>query len=179
MTVILSGCVSAYKRVPYKVGYDFKTIEKIYIEEFKPISNDMYSNSGSVVRDAFVLEFLRRGYKVMSDAASADVIISGSVITYNPEKRYIIMLQKPGEKRLVNQQLTEIPGSNVYSFGSAFGLKEDNQILVSNAIVGVSANMRDAKSGEIVWSNDFTYEGLDLSSALSGVVSYLVRTIPK
>jgi len=179
VALVIGGCASWSRRAPYKMGYDFKSVEKVYVEEFKSVSNEAYSNSGAVVRDAFVLELLRRGYKVLSDPSSADAVISGSVMTYNPEKRYIIMLQKPGEKRIVNQQLTEIPGSNVYSFGSAFGLKEDNQILVSNAIVGVAANMRDARTGEVVWSNDFTYEGLDLASALSGVASYLIKTIPR
>ncbi|PKN01988.1 MAG: hypothetical protein CVU77_03375 [Elusimicrobia bacterium HGW-Elusimicrobia-1] len=172
---LVAGC--ATPRANYKAGYDFSSVRKVYIEEFRSVA--VFENSGSVVRDAFISEFLRAGYAVTDDISSANAIVGGSVRTYNPEKRYLIMLQKPGEQRIVAQNLTEIPGSNLYSFGSAFGLKEDNQIIVSNAVVGISAQMRDASTREIVWSNDYTYEGLDLSTALNGLVRYLVKTVPK
>lgn len=173
--VLISGC--ATPRASYKAGYNFSSIRRIYVEEFKSVTT--FENSGAVVRDAFVSEFMRAGYSVTEDVSSADAIVGGSVRTYNPEKRYLIMLQKPGEQRIVNQSLTEIPGSNLYSFGSAFGLKEDNQIIVSNAVVGISAALRDAGTREIVWSNDYTYEGLDISTALNGLVRYLIKTLPR
>ncbi|MDI6757279.1 MAG: hypothetical protein QME32_04575 [Endomicrobiia bacterium] len=173
--MLLSGC--ATPRASYKAGYNFSSIRRIYVEEFKPVTT--FENSGAVVRDAFVSEFIRAGYSVTDDASSADAIVGGSVRTYNPEKRYLIMLQKPGEQRIVNQNLTEIPGSSIYSFGSAFGLKEDNQIIVSNAIVGISATLRDVGTREVVWSNDYTYEGLDISTTLNGLVRYLIKTVPR
>lgn len=173
--VLIAGCVTP--RANYRTDYDFSSVRKVYVEEFRSVA--VSENSGSVVRDAFISEFLRAGYAVTDDPASANAIVGGSVRTYNPEKRYLIMLQKPGEQRIVAQNLTEIPGSNLYSFGSAFGLKEDNQIIVSNAVVGISAQMRDAATREIVWSNDYTYEGLDLSTALNGLVRYLIKTVPR
>lgn len=171
----LTGCVTT--KAPYKAGYDFSRIKNVYVEDFKSVKTD--ENSGHVVRSEFIKELMLRGYTVTDDKASADAFISGSVLIYQPHKKYLVILPKPGEKRIVVQQPVEIGGSNVYTFGSAFGLKDDTQIMVTNAEVGVTAMMKDAKTNEIVWTNTFNYEGLDLATSLSGVVRYLTRTIPK
>lgn len=174
LTVFVISCATT--RVTYKVDYDFSRIKKIYVEEFK--SPPKFGNAGNAVRDSFIMEFMRNGYIVTENPGDADVIVSGGVITFSPEKRYLIIFAKDREK-VVIQQPIEIGSSNIYSFGSAFGLKEPNQIIVSNAMVGVSAIMKDAKTDEVVWSNSFTYEGLELSMVLDAVTKYLVKSIPK
>lgn len=175
MAVFVIGCATA--RVSYKTGYDFSKVRKIYVEEFKSAPN--FGSAGNVVRDSFIREFMKNGYIVTESVSDADAVVEGSIVTFSPDKKYLIMLSKPGEKKIVLHQPIEIGGSNIYSFGSAFGLKEENQIIVSNATVGVSAMMKDAKSNEVVWSNSFTYEGLELSIALDSVTKYLVKSVPK
>ncbi len=176
LVVLTIGCATS--KISYKSGYNFSGIKKIYVEEFK--SSPDFGSAGNVVRDSFIRELMKSGYTVTENDLEADGIIGGSIITFSPEKKYLIMLSKPGnDAKVVLHQPIEIGGSNIYSFGSAFGLKEENQIIVSNATVGVSALMKDSKTSEIVWSNSFTYEGLTLDTALNGLIRYLVRTIPR
>ncbi|MCL2390217.1 MAG: hypothetical protein FWC88_02185, partial [Endomicrobia bacterium] len=63
--------------------------------------------------------------------------------------------------------------------GPAFGFNDGSRVIASNATVGVFAFMTDIRTGKVVWSISQTNEGLDLSSALDGVVRFMVRTIPR
>lgn len=172
----------ATNRAVVKQDYDFSQIKTIRVENF---ADSGYENSGSVVKNAFVKQLLEKGYKVVVDKnLSADVVIEGSLTAYNPDKKYLVndsSNEKRGRRQTVvyNNQITEIGGSNVYDLGTAFGMGKNSRVVASNATVGIYAYMIDAKTSEVIWSASYTYEGLDLSTALEGAVKYILRTIPQ
>lgn len=181
-TIILAGMLfsCAYPRAAYKTGFDFSKIRTIGVGDFSSVGNE--PNSGSVVANEFMRQLLSEGYSVKTaDAQDADVIMVGNVNEYQPNRRYLINSGRGNGRQqiVVLQQPVELSGSTAYNLGTAFGLGEENKIIVSNATVGVSAYLKDAHTGEILWSNSYSYEGLDLNTALDGTVRYLLRTLPR
>jgi hypothetical protein len=183
--LILSACASP--RAVIKKDYDFASVKTVRVERFA--ADAQYSNSGNAVQSAFIRQLLAKGYGVTVDG-NADAVICGSITTYAPDKKYLIRL--PEEDRFHNKRdgryaqpviytsdITEISGSTMYDLGPAFGLNEPNKIMASNATVGIYAYMVDSATDEIVWSDSYTYEGLDLSSALDGAVRYILRSLPR
>ncbi|MDR1195964.1 MAG: hypothetical protein LBL00_05760 [Endomicrobium sp.] len=180
--LIMSACASPQAVI--KPDYDFASIRSVRVGRFT--SNTDYSNSGSVVQNAFIRQLLAKGYNVKAGGreAESDVIIRGSVTTYTPDKKYLIRLpEDDGFGRgaypvIYTSDITEISGSTMYDLGPALGLNEPNKIMASNATVGIYAHMEDSQTGEIVWSDSYTYEGLDLASALDGAVKRILRSLP-
>lgn len=177
--LIFSSC--AVSRAALKPGFDFSKIQSVKIGDFSSAANQ--PNSGAVIANAFMRELLLRGFAVkISDSDSADAVLMGNVSEYQPNRRYLIKVdnkQNAAAQTIVIQQPIELGGSNTYNLGSAFGLGDDNRIIVSNATVGISAYLKDIRTGEIVWSNAYTYEGLDLNTAVEGAVRYLLGSLPK
>jgi hypothetical protein len=179
--LVISACAS--HQAVIKPDYDFSSIRSVRVGRFT--SNTDYSNSGSVVQNAFIRQLLAKGYNVKAGReAEADVIIRGSVTTYTPDKKYLIRLpEDDGFGRgmypvIYTSDITEISGSTMYDLGPALGLNEPNKIMASNATVGIYAHMEDSLTGEIVWSDSYTYEGLNLESALDGAVKRILRSLP-
>lgn len=52
------------------------------------------------------------------------------------------------------------------------------QILTSNASVGMTAQMLEVATGNIIWTGAYTYEALDVESAVEGIASNLVGSLP-
>ncbi|MCL2144436.1 MAG: hypothetical protein FWH43_02950 [Endomicrobia bacterium] len=178
--IVLSACASP--RAVIKQDYDFSSVKTVRVGNF--ISETEYSNSGSSVQSAFIRQLLAKGYRVKVDAnTQADVFIEGSVTSYVPDKKYLVRLaeedRRHGRHAVYAGDITEISGSTMYDLGSAFGLGEPNKIMASNATVGIYAYMVDSDTDEIVWSDSYTYEGLDISSALEGAVKYILRSLPR
>ncbi len=174
---VVISCASP--RVAYKKGFDFSQIRTVRISGFT--SAAAQSNAGAVVANEFVRQLLSGGYSVVSaDSAASDVVLEGNVMEYLPNHRYLIqdVSQDQSKQVIVTYPPVELSGSNVYNQGTAFGIGEGNKIIVSNATVGISAFLKDAHTGEIIWSNTYTYEGLDLNTALEGAVGYLLRSWP-
>ena len=173
----VSAC--AAPRAAYFSGYDFSKVKTIQIGEFSPAPNQ--SNSGQIIASEFIRQLLAAGYKVRtSESEDVDVILSGNVLEFQPNRRYLITenSQSQAQNVIISQPPIEVGVSNTYNLGSAFGLGDNSKVIVSNATVGVSAFLKDKKTGEIIWSNSYTYEGLDLESALSGAAGYLTKSIP-
>jgi hypothetical protein len=173
--LFVSGCVSS--RIAFKPGYDFTKVTTIGLGDFNSFMG--YRTSGELVRDAFTRQFIRAGYTVKQSINNVDVIVTGSVTDFSPSKRYLFYSGNAGENTqvIVTSPALEISGSNVYNLGTAFGLGTSAQILVSNATAGVTARLIDPGTNEIVWSNSFSYEGLDIQTAVEGVVNHLVKSI--
>lgn len=52
------------------------------------------------------------------------------------------------------------------------------QILTSNASVGMTAQMLEVATGNIIWTGAYTYEALDVESAVEGIAANLVGSLP-
>jgi hypothetical protein len=176
---LLSSC--ATPRSIYKKGYNFAALKTIRVKNFA--SSVSISNSGSVVAGEFMRQLLEAGYTVRTtDDQVVDAILEGNVTEYAPNKKYLIKDDKdtgPGRKIIIDNRAIEISGSNVYSLGPAFGLDKSNQIIVSNATVGTMVYLKDAVTGDVIWSASYTYEGIDLPTALESVVNYILSSLPK
>lgn len=180
LIVFLFICSCASPRAAYKKGFDFSGIRDIRVGNFSSFGGN--SNSGPVVAGEFIRQLINSGYSVkQSPSDNVDAVIEGNVTEYYPNRRFLIQVAQKegtGNNVVIYQSPVEISGSNVYNLGSAFGLGEENRVVVSNATIGISAMLKDARTGEVVWSNMYTYEGLDLGTALEGTVKYLLRSLP-
>jgi hypothetical protein len=177
--IFLVSC--AAQRVAYKEGFNFSEIKSVTVGDFTPSSQ--MPNSGSVVASEFVRQLLQKGYSVKtSGRGKADYVLTGSVSEYFPNRRYLVINRQQDESKdtiVIQNQELEISGSNVYNLGSAFGMGDESKIIVSNATVGIHAYLKEASTGEVVWSNSYAYEGLDLNTALEGTVGYLLSSWKK
>ena len=179
--IFLPGCAS--QRAFVKQDFNFASIQTVRVGNFTPASGQ--PNSGSIVSSAFIRQLLERGYTIVTGDSEADAVIEGSVITFMPERRFLI--RTPDNRRsghdhifVHGSDMVEIGGSNVYDLGPAFGSDGGNsRIMASNATAGIAAHMVDTATGKIVWSNSQTFEGLDLTSALNGAVRFLLRSLPR
>ncbi|MCL2335716.1 MAG: hypothetical protein FWC57_06600 [Endomicrobia bacterium] len=178
-------CSCATPGAVVKDGYDFSAVRTVRAGVFT--SDRDYNNSGDAVQTAFMRRLLANGFNVVADPnAPADAVIEGSVTIWQPDQRFLVNTAGGGAAgvrrgRVIYGQpsVVQISGSNAYDLGPAFGMGPGNRIVASNATVGISAFMTDAQTGKVVWSFSYTYEGIDLASALDGAVRFIVRTIPR
>jgi len=174
-SAIVFCLISCAPRVAIKKGFDFTKIKTIGIGEITP------EGPGSeIVKDEFTREFILMGYNVKRSIKDVDIILSGAITEYSPSKKYLMFIGDNGTTAqtqvIVTQPVMEISGSNVYSLGTAFGLGTKGQIVVSNATAGVTVRLIDPIQNEVVWTYSYSYEGLDIQTAVSSVVSYIVKT---
>lgn len=177
----ISVCSCATSNVAYKRDFNFSEVKAIVVGNFT--SAPKQPNSGAVVANEFIRQLILAGYTVrtLEDMQDGDVILEGNVTEYLPNQRYLVQGDDANleDKTIIIQTPIELSGKGVYSVGTVFGLKEGNKIIVSNATVGISAYIKDTRTGTIIWSNKYVYEGLDLNAAVESSVRYLVRTLPK
>lgn len=111
---------------------------------------------------------------------------------YQPDQKYVIN-QAPGQTSTYypsptspyNDNRTQIGAFNAVptpmgtrTTGTTMGPGPQQQILISNASVGMTAQMLEAATGNIIWTGAYTYEALDVESAAEGVASNLVASLP-
>jgi len=175
--------IACSPRVAVKYDYDFSRIKTIMVE-VKATGQTIDVNK--IIANEFIRQLLQAGYNVKlynpaEKLSSEMVILTATVLEYQPNRRYLIYEPNVSSTTLLATPTTlELGGNNIYTFSVA-GLSglENSRVVVSNATIGISANLQDALTGEIVWSNYYTYDGLDIGAALSGTVGYLVRSIPR
>lgn len=118
-------------------------------------------------RDALRAQAVKKGF---------NYFIVANFTRYLPERRYLLSTT-PGQTSYFYQSSpTELPGTGGYT--TTLGGDTGAQVFVSYATVGLSAQMIEANTGNIVWAGSYTYEGTDIQQAVEGTVSYLVRRLP-
>ena len=190
---IIVSCTST--GAVYKQDYNFSNIKNVYVDE------SSYSDQTQAIRDSIVKQLMSKGFNLKSTSSEADIIVSYSITEYQPSKKYLIRnnnynqpiyrngnVPPPPPNSSLNHhnnvnvnvytnEALEISGSSVYDLGTAFGVR-DSRIIASNATVGVAITMKDVSSNDIIWTNSYTYEGMDLMSAVNGVVRYILKSFP-
>jgi len=178
-----SGCVSS--NAVYKQDYDFSKIKNVYVE------NGSYSSQTQAIRDSIIKQLMSKGFNLKASSTDADIIVDYSITEYQPSKKYLIHkedpfppahpagMHGPGHVNsvVVYNDPVEIGGSSVYDLGTAFGV-DNATVIASNATVGVSLTIKDVATKDIIWTNSYTYEGLDLTSAVDGVIRYILKAFP-
>ena len=176
------GCASS--NAVYKQDYDFSKIKNVYVE------NGSYSTQTQAIRDSIIKQLMSKGFNLKSSSADADIIVNYSITEYQPSKKYLVHKDEPypyhepvpyGPRHsntiVVHNDPVEISGSSVYDLGTAFGV-DNATVIASNATVGVSITIKDVSTKDIIWTNSYTYEGLDLTSAVDGVIRYILKAFP-
>ncbi len=116
--------------------------------------------------------------------ADADAVLTGSVTDYKPSQKLMVLIGNThrhganGQTLVVTNPVVSLSGSEVTNEGPAFGLP-DAQVISVSATVGVIAHVVDVRTGDVVWSDEFSYEGMDVQSALQATVSSLVGSLGK
>lgn len=123
-------------------------------------------------RDALRAQAVKKGF---------NYFIIANFTRYLPERRYLLSTT-PGQTSSYYQSAPiELPGTGGYTTTlGGVGVDDDtgSQVFVSYATVGLSTQMIEANTGNIVWAGSYTYEGTDIQQAVEGVVSYLVQRLP-
>ncbi len=175
---LLAGCGP---RVVIKKDYDFNSIKRVAITPFTCTVSAFSSRqvAGEAVADEFIMQFMQRNLDVVEryqlqsvmkeyDLASrgmldmttakelgklvgADVILTGTIVQYLPNRRDIIYVDDgTGGKR--------------------------QEIYMVDAEIGISARMIDVETGVIVWAGHYRYNSFFIESAIRGVVAGLINS---
>ncbi len=181
MLCLTAGCGP---RVVIKRDYDFSKVKRVAITPFTDTRSAFNSNNvaGDAVADEFILQLMQRNIDVverfqlsavikefdlagrgMLDSSTvkkigrllgADVILTGTIIQYLPNRRDIIYVDDgSGGKR--------------------------QEIYLVDAEVGISARMIDVETGVVIWAGHYRYNSFFIESAIRGVVSGLINSLNK
>lgn len=160
-----AGCASA---PVVKKTYDFSRVKRVAVENFASYSE--YKDSGRMAAQYAASDFVRYGIEVYLNPTAAelgkcDVIVTGSLLKYMPDKTQVISLRS-SEQELTSLQVKQ----------------KDKQIIKYNeAQVSLSVIIKDVKTNEVIWANDYSYEGLDIGTAMDfamrGALFPFIRSI--
>jgi hypothetical protein len=167
--MMLFGCVAA-PRGAFRKGFDPASVQEIAVGAF----GSGQGSGGEFMRDLFIQELLRRGMSVKAEPSGARYVLKGVVSRFMPERQF--MIYSGTQNAVIVNHITEVPGSMVYNVGPVFGLQSE-QVVVSNATVGVSARLEDTSTGDVLWTGSFTYEALSVDTAAQAVARYLVNAL--
>lgn len=169
----LSACVSP--RMTVKQGYDFSKIKKVSVAAFA-------GPGGDAVSDEFVRHLVGSGLEITDAKHAGDVVLNGSVTEYRPSDKLMVFLGDTslmgpnGQTVVLNNPIVSLSGTQVTSQGPAMGVP-NTQVVSVSATVGVIARLVDTATGNVVWADSMSYEGLDIQSALQGTIGSLVRSL--
>lgn len=177
---LLTACASY--RSAARSDFDFSQIKSVSLEADARIT-------------AYVSrELLRLGIAPHSGPPhAADALLKVVLTRELPEKNYVVRPAKSAQETLVagsegQNKVTitylqeqghapvELPGRWPYinaSIGSS-----GEVLIASYAQALLAAELIDPKKGEVLWAGTYSYEGLDLESALQGAVYGLLLEIP-
>jgi hypothetical protein len=169
LSIGLSACATSKA----KTGYHFTPQTRVLVSAFD-------GDGGTSVTQEFIRQLLAAGFTVTDKAQSADVVLSGSVTDYHASDKMLIFLGAavfPGPKgQSLDVDNPIISGHSSTSDTTALTLPK-TQLVVASASIGLSATVKDLKTGDLLWANSYSYEGLTMESTIQIVVNTLVRSI--
>jgi len=175
LTLFVFGCMST--RSVVKKNYNFSAIRKVAVLRFSGSGGDAVSNE-------FIRQFIESGISVIDKTDSfyvqdlrslgVDAVVGGNVVEFNPASKLLVFKDKGNI--MITDRAVPISGTTVLPTVNAFGLEDANVFSVS-ASATISAKMLDASTGEVVWSDSGTYEGLDINTAIEIVITSFKRSL--
>jgi hypothetical protein len=158
---LVAGCTS--HRVIVNPAFDFSKVRRISVAPFD-------GPGGPAATDEFVKELVQTGIEVTDAKHAGDVLLQGSVTEYKPAMQLMVFLG--------NDYPVVTPMSQVTPEAAALGAHR-SQVAAVIATVGIQAHLSDTSTHNIVWADSYSYEGLDLSSAMGAVVGSLTRSLKR
>ena len=110
--------------------------------------------------------------KQLGKLLGVDALFLGTVAESTPASTYMVSASNDPLVTSVSQ----ISGGNLYSEGSVTGLP-NSQLLSTTANVALVSRMVDVQTGTILWSASMSYEGLDISSAMSAITDSFINSL--
>lgn len=191
--IFLFFLVSCVSRVAIKSDYDFSKIKHVGVLRFTNYRHQ--ESSGEAVADEFIRQLLRKNVNVVErinlenilkeqelsssgylnpetarkakELLGIDVIITGTVTEYSPETKYVVVSSSQTRPIKIGSSIIESD-------------QELNpQLFITNAKVGISARMIDVETGAVVWANAYTYDAMDIQTAIEWTVSDLLASLKK
>jgi len=168
-----TGCSTGHTAV--KTEFNFSSIRSITVSPFS-------GPGGQTVSDEFVREFIGMGLGVTDASHAGQVIFKGNVTEYKPNNAWMVFLgsttlvSSGSQTIVVNNPVVSLSSARVTEEGSVLSVPHA-QVASVNSVVGVTASLVDAASGQTVWSGSFSYEALDLPGALQVVVKSLAESL--
>jgi hypothetical protein len=174
--VFLAGCSS--QRVAVRKDYDFSKIKRVAIIGFS--SHMDFKNSGDVVADEFVLQLMKKGYKVV-ERSKINAILSEQQLA-QANKLDEVTIKKVGKILGVDAIFTGsvikyVEDKNVVVYYNDKDGNPTSQSRLQQAEISVSARLFDVETGEVIWSGSDRDSGLEVSDAIYGVANSLVGSI--
>lgn len=169
------GC--AAKKANIKAGYNFAGIHRLA----------MGAGSGAgheAVATEFVRQLVTSGLTITEQSKAADAVLVITVVDYKPDDKTLIFLGKVQSANGAESTVTLI--NPVVSMAGRQAMPETAlagwpkmQMVSGSASLGVIAQLKDAHTGQVVWTDSYSYEGLDMASAARLVVERLATELKR
>ena len=160
LSSLFFGC--AAQPVVVNPAFDFSKVRRISVAPFD-------GQGGQAVSDELVRQLVGTGIEVTDARHAGDVVLRGSVIEYKTNNQLMVFL---GDDNPVVS-----PSSQATPEGIPLSAHKAPVASVL-ASVGIQTRLTDA-SNRIVWADSYSYEGLDLPTALGATVGSLMRSLKR
>ncbi len=188
---LLAACVTP--NVAYNPRADFSAIKRVAVISFGGPQGDLaadlmtqslLSHGADVVErqqlDSTMKEqsmsasgsFDPATAKQLGKLLGVDALFIGSVAESTPQSSYLVS----GAQNPIVANVTQVSGGTVYSQGSVLGMP-NAQILSTTANVALISRMVDVQTGSILWSASMSYEGFDITSAMSAITDAFISSM--
>jgi len=188
---LLAAC--ATPNVAYNPRADFSAIKRVAVITFSGPQGDtaadlmtqsLVAHGADVVErqrlDAVMKEqsltatssFDPATAKELGKILGVDALFIGTVAESTPQSSYLVS----GAQNPIVANVTQVGNGTVYSGGSVLGMP-NSQILSTTANVALISRMVDVQTGTILWSASMSYEGFDLTSAMSSIAEAFISSL--
>ena len=180
--------------------YNFNTIGTLEIENIDDYPSS--PGSGELILSSLTYNFLKYGYNVnvsnidnstISISNNPDNLLLSCIITEFTDSKMIVVPFRHEDKGytrtvVTQEQSTELEENQNSELGQtqtstttthAGKIKEGKRITYSQSRVGIMLQLKDQKSGELVWSNSYWYSGLEMQRTIESCVKSGVYQIKK
>jgi len=139
---------------------------------------------GSAASDEFVRMLLGTGREVTDARHPGDAILKGTVTEYKSNNQLTVFLgntplMTPGNQAaVVDNPVVSRSGSQLTPEGPSQSVRH-TEVVSLVASVGIRAHLIDSSTKIEVWTGDYSYEGLDLPTALHALADMMTRSMLK
>jgi PBP1b-binding outer membrane lipoprotein LpoB len=181
--ILLLFFTSCYNNPAVSNTYDFKNVKSIKILPIKDFRE--ISGSGEMIETSLVHNFLKYEFElkqnvdkvVLINESKNDILYLACLITQYKESDRVILpfrsedrgyvettINQSGEQGSDSEKLELISTSTTKTHSG--NVVESSRIEYTQSKVSLVFNLRDMKSGKIVWSNSSWYNGLELQRTI-------------
>jgi PBP1b-binding outer membrane lipoprotein LpoB len=181
--ILLLFFTSCYNNPAVSNTYDFKNVKSIKILPIKDFRE--ISGSGEMIETSLVHNFLKYEFElkqnvdkvVLINESKNDILYLACLITQYKESDRVILpfrsedrgyvettINQSGEQGSDSKKLELISTSTTKTHSG--NVVESSRIEYTQSKVSLVFNLRDMKSGKIVWSNSSWYNGLELQRTI-------------